>query len=97
MSKIDRTRILISKVEQNLEFLSSRKARIILMLEYHNAKRNLNALRAEESALLLLLDQQERSHIKLVNEIKTLEEEAAKAGKVLRFKRRDEEGEGSQD
>lgn len=98
MSKIDRTRMLKDRVEQNLAFLNSRRAKIVLILEYRNAKRNLAALAAEEAALLRLLEMQEQDHDRLQSEINSLEKEAAKVGKVLRFKKREQrEGEGSQD
>lgn len=95
MAKIDRTRTLIYQVERNLEFLESRKARVILLTEYKIAKRNLSALKAEERGLLALMEQHERSHDRLHREINNLQQEAAKySGKVLRFKKRDQEGQG---
>lgn len=86
--RIARIRAMMDEVKRNLEFLSSHQAKIILILEYRAARRNLLALRAEEANLSKQLSDQEHAQDRLSSEIKSLEEEAAKVGKVLRFRGR---------
>lgn len=95
MERLRKVRSAVVQLERNLEFLSSSRARVILLIEYRHVRKSLAALRHEEAVLRYGLSRCEDEHEKITNEINDLYAQAeAAACKVLRFRRRAEEDQG---
>lgn len=90
--RLEQVRAMKAQLADNLKFLGSNGARIVLLLEFKAARRNLHALEAEEARLARSLAYHERVMTRLDREVENIQREIDSApGKVIRFRKKDEE------
>ena len=90
--RLIRAKMLIDRIEENMDFLKSPSARIVSMVEYRTMGRELKALNYEKDTLTKIIKNYKFGQEALKKEIEDIVNELRNAGSnVLKFRRKDEE------